>query len=159
VFGTTGALGNSGNPQPTNQVSVQLNPDTFDILLSAISGHQPMAISLSPMFYQISGASSGTVTIRVYSSTNTLLGSTSVSGIADVSESAFIGIRVDPGDAPLYRINLATDANSVVGADNLVVLSDTTGSQAVPEPGTIALFTVGGIVVAVWRQRSRPSLG
>ncbi len=124
-YAPTGFAGLSGNIQPSNQLSAQRNDDSFDIVFSTVNGVLPRAVSLSPMYYKITGADAATVTVRVYNQANTLLGTTTVTNVKDCLEDAFLGI-VTTGNDALLRVNLWATTTDVVGADNIAVHGSTT---------------------------------
>jgi len=149
TFGPTGTAGVSGNLQPSKQVSANFPDDSFDIILGALAGLNPLAMEMNPTFYRVSGASNtGTLTVRVYNTSNILIGSTTVSNVVDVSESSYLGIQATGADV-LGRINIWADANSVEGADNMKVYSVAAASSA-PEPASVSLVLVAlaGLVIA-----------
>lgn len=124
-FAPAGFEGLSGNVQPSNQLSAQRNDDSFDVVFSAVGGVLPRAVSLSPMYYKITGANAATVTVRVYNQTNALIGTTTVANVKDCLEDAFLGI-VTTGSDTLLRVNLWATQTDIVGADNLSVYGSTT---------------------------------
>ncbi|MEI9865959.1 MAG: hypothetical protein WDN00_15690 [Limisphaerales bacterium] len=120
-YAPAGFVGFSGNAQPTKQVSANKTNASFDLIFTNIAQNIPRAASLSPMYYRIlSPNNSVTLTVRVYNQANTLLGSTTVAGVPDCLETAYLGI-VTTGSDTLGRINIWATTQDVSGADNIAV--------------------------------------
>ena len=140
VYGIAGSLGVSGNAQPSKQVSSNFPGNSFDIILTPVNGNTPLAIDLTPTFYRVAGASnSATLTITVYNTNNTLLGSITVDNVVDALETAYLGIAATGADS-LGRINIWANVNDVTGADSLRVFGTNTST---PEPSTILMSAAG----------------
>jgi hypothetical protein len=119
-YGPAGYLGVSGNAQPTKQLSAAQQNHGFDLILTNLAGLLPRAVSLSPMYYRIGPNNTATLTVRVYNQANQLLGSTTVAGVQDCLENAYVGI-VATGYDTIGRINVWATAQDVAGADNIRV--------------------------------------
>lgn len=114
---------------PDDQVSSDLVDTSFDMIF-AIAGTD--AVSFTPLIFdQVGSGNAGTATIRVYDSSNALLGSVQDIPVAGFTNpTTFVGIVTTGGDA-IGRINVfATSTNDrFAGADNIAVY--TTGSTPV----------------------------
>ena len=78
----------------------------------------------------------------MFDTSNTFLGSTTVTGVDYVNEVAFIGIEATLGD-DIGRINLwDTSTDHWQGADDIVVYA-AEPEPTVPEPATLALLGLG----------------
>jgi hypothetical protein len=125
-YAPMGFAGQSGNKQPSNQVSVNLQNESFDIIFSSVAGKAPRAVSLVPTFYRLGNNTVGSVTIQVYNQANILIGSNIVANVQDSLESAFIGITTTGSDV-LGRVNLWASTSDAVGADNISVYGSAGG--------------------------------
>lgn len=141
AFAPQGFVGESGNVQPSDQLSANQNDDGFDMLFGNGAVEQPVAVALSPMFYRTEGGlnDSGTISVRVFDETGTQLGTSSVPNVVDVLETSYLGIVATDLDV-IGRINLWAAPDAVAGADNILV-------YGAPEPGAalagaIALATL-----------------
>ncbi len=130
-FSPTNFTGNSGNKQPSNQVSGNLQNESVDIIFSSVAGKAPRAVSLVPTFYRLGNSNAGTVTIQVYNQTNALIGSNIVANVQDALENAFIGITTTGSDV-LGRVSLWASTSDAVGADNISVYGSESGGGTGP---------------------------
>lgn len=145
AFAPAGFEGVSGNEQPSNQVSVNLNSNAFHMAFADVGGEAPAAVSFTPTFYRTTGPNnSGTLTVTVYDGSNALAGTTTVPNVADALETAYLGIVGAPGE--IRRINVWAGGNAAAGADNIRVYA--------PEP---AAGAAGAVLAALgglgWRRR------
>jgi hypothetical protein len=123
-----GSVGVSGNVQPSKQLATSDVDDSFDLILTNYS--LPRAVSLSPMFYRITGGTNArSVTVKVFNQANVLLGTSVVTNVQDCLENAYLGMLAT-GDDRIMRINLAVPPGDLVGADNIRVYDDV----ALPPP-------------------------
>jgi hypothetical protein len=146
AFAPQGFAGESGNVQPSDQLSANQNDDGFDMIFGHGAVAAPVAVSLSPMFYRTQGTeNAGTIAVRVFDETGTQLGTSSVPNVVDVLEDSFLGIVATDADV-IGRINLWAAANAVAGADNIFV-------YAAPEPGALLAGAAALAVLATLRRR------
>ena len=141
-YAPAGFQGVSGAAQPSEQLSANTIPSSFDLFFATAGGTVPHAVQMSPMYYQVVGPSpSATLTVQAYDSGSVLLGSTAVPNVADTSESAFLGVVATAGST-LRRVNLWAGSTDVAGADNITV-------YGAPEPpsagGVAALGALAGL--------------
>jgi hypothetical protein len=151
AFGAAGSAGASGNLQPTKQVSANNSGNSFDMLFTVVGGSTPKAIDLTPMYYRVLGTgNSATLNVRVYDTSNLLIGTATVTNVADVLENAYLGLEVT-GATTIGRVNVAVSGNTtdVSGADNIRLF----GSNPVPEPATFAVLGLGALAL-IRRRRS-----
>jgi len=143
AFAPQGFVGESGNVQPSDQLSANQNDDGFDMIFGNGEVAEPTAVSLSPMFYRTSGLeNAGTIAVRVFDETGTQLGTSSVPNVADVLETSFLGIVATDADR-IGRVNLWTAPNAVAGADNIFVYQAPEPSAALAS--VIALTALVGL--------------
>lgn len=147
-YAPAGFVGVSGAAQVSNQLSSNVNGSSFDMIFADVGDATPAAVSFSPMFYRTSGASnSATLSIKVFGTSGIQIGSTTVPGVADVSEASFVGVVTTPPDV-LGRVNVWATLNDVAGADNIDVLS-------VPEAGPAGALAAIAAIVGLRRARRR----
>lgn len=147
-YAPAGFVGVSGAAQASNQLSSNVNGASFDMIFANVGDATPAAVSFSPMFYRTSGASnSATLSIEVFGTGGSQIGSTTVPGVADISEAAFVGVVTTPPDA-LGRVNVWATLNDVAGADNIDVLT-------VPEAGSAGAFAAIAALVGMRRASRR----
>lgn len=146
-YAPTGSPGNSGNLEPSNQISSNNAGDSFDIIFANAGAKSPVGVDLSAMYYRIlSLNNSSNLTINVYDKSNVFLASTTVNNVPDVLETGYIGFVVGNGQS-LGRINISAGSQDVAGADNIRVFG------VVPEPGTLALLALGMVSGIALRRR------
>lgn len=138
-YAPTGFAGLSGNLQPSNQISSNAVGASFDMLFATVDGAEPIALSISPMYYRSTSGNSATLTIKVFNTTNALLGTTTVPNVADALENAFLGVVTTSGDT-LGRVNLWSNASNLAGADNIAVYTVPEGNAAVN--GAVAFLSL-----------------
>jgi len=131
-YAPAGYIGNSGNVQPSDQVSANRPNDGFDMIFQTIGLSVPRAVSFSPMYYQLGSTGEGSspgdtsaadLTIRVYNQSGAFLGSATVTNVQDCLEDAFLGI-VTTGSDTLGRVNVWATSTDTSGADNIAVYAD-----------------------------------
>jgi len=132
-YAPTGFVGNSGNAQPSNQLSTTKTNESFDIIFNTIGQNLPRAVSFSPMYYRGGLNNSATLTIRVYNQANTLLGTTTVPNVQDCLETAYLGI-VTTGSDTVGRVNIWVSNTDVVGADNILVYGGLPAAPVLQSP-------------------------
>lgn len=132
-YAPSGFVGNSGNAQPSNQLSGTKTNESFDIIFNTIGQNLPRAVALSAMYYQGGLNSTGTLTIRVYNQANTLLGTTTVPNVPDCLETGYIGI-VTTGSDTLGRVNIWASPTDVPGADNILVYGGAPAAAMLQSP-------------------------
>jgi hypothetical protein len=122
--------------------------DSLDWLFNAAD--QIVGVGLNPLNFF--GAS--TLEIRVFDTSNTLLGMTTVTG--DPAGTNFLGIQATGGDL-IGRINffsLAGAGNGAEGGDNASLF--TPGATPIPEPASLSLLGLGcGALFLLARRRTR----
>ena len=151
VYGAAGIAGVSGNLQPSKQVSSNNAGRSFDMSFTTVGGSSPKAIDLTPMYYRLFGTgNTASLNVRVYDISNALIGTASVSNVADALENAYLGLEVT-GATTIGRVNVAVSGTitDVSGADNIRLF----GSNPVPEPATFAVLGLGALAL-VRRRRS-----
>lgn len=131
---------------PSDQVGPNVFGDSFDIIVNP-SGNYSGAVSLNSLYYHGSATTStsnpGTVTVRVYDASNTLLGTQDLAGV-NYSGASFLGIVATAG-SNIRRINIASTlepANSATGADNISVFGSV---LPIPEPAVTSLAILGAM--------------
>jgi hypothetical protein len=112
--------------------------DSLDLLFSAAD--QVVGVG----FNSISFFLPGNLNVQVYSTSNALLGSTSI--IGDPAGTNFLGIQATGGDA-IGRINVFSTAQMFQGVDNVQIFGPTA-----PEPTSMALIGLGLMGLAARRR-------
>lgn len=137
---------------PSDQVGTYVYGDSFDIIVNP-SGNYSGAVSLNSLYYHGSATTStsnpGTVRVRVYDASNTLLGTQDLAGV-NSSGASFLGIVATAG-SNIRRINIASTLdpiNSGTGADNISVFGSV---LPIPEPAVTSLAVFG--VLGLTRRR------
>jgi hypothetical protein len=142
---------------PDDQIGSNFPSDSLDLLFSSTVLEPVLAVSLIPLFFDditFLPTSLGTITVRVFDSTNTFLGATDVLNVDYVKEIGYLGI-VATGGMDIGRINLfdGSAQNHAQGVDDIeVFVNSTVGPNPVPAPGTLLLVVMG---LAALRLRKR----
>ncbi len=138
---------------PSDQISNNSPQDSFDMLFALPSGAGVRAVSFIPLFFPDSGFATGTITIQAYGPLNTLLSSTTITGVDYVNAGSFVGIIATGADT-IVRINLwdGSTGSNYQGADDIAVYSDI---EAVPEPSTLLLSGLGMLLAIGWLRALR----
>jgi hypothetical protein len=129
---------------PDDQIGSNFPLDSLDLLFSSTLLEPVLAVSLIPLFFDditFLPTSLGTITVRVFDSTNTFLGATDVLNVDYVKEIGYLGI-VATGGMDIGRINLwdGNDQNHTQGVDDIEVFVNST---VVPIPAALWLFGSG----------------
>lgn len=151
AFASAGTAGVSGNLQASNQVSANLPGNSFDLRFTTVGGIAPKAVDLSPMFYRVlSTNNAGALNVRVYDTSNVLIGSLGLLNVGDVLENRYAGFEVT-GSTTLGRVNIAVDHSTldVAGADNIRLY----GANPVPEPATLSMLGLGALALLKRRRK------
>ncbi len=89
--------------------------------------------------------------IDVFDSFDALLGSVTLASL-NQSEDQFYGFQLTGGDLAHYMIFVNSSTNNdTFGIDNIGFVSP----APVPEPGSLVLFAIGGLLLALHRRRSQ----
>lgn len=107
---------------PNDQVSVNNQADSFDMLF-ALPGAVPVkAVSFIPLvFDNAANVITDTMTVRVYDASNNLLGSTTLTGGNYATEGSFLGLITDGTAIARVNINDSSSSTLFAGADNIKV--------------------------------------
>ena len=142
---------------PDDQLSTNFEGDSLDLIFVSPVTEPILAVSLTPLFFDSAFdiTALGDIVVRVFDTSNVLLGSTTVTGVDYVQELAFIGIQTDGGD-DIGRINLwdGDSVNHWQGVDDInVYAARPTPPTPMPEPGTLVLMAAGIAAFGARRKR------
>lgn len=146
IASSDGAAGFSGNIAPSSQLSVNRISDSFDMIFDTPF----LAVSLVPLYFSDTGQpSTATLSIKVYNTSNVLVGSTIVSNVADSLENSFVGVVASGGDM-IGRINVsdASATNNYSGADSI-------RGFVVPEVSSSGILAGFAALMTFRRKRAR----
>lgn len=139
---------------PSDQVSTNFYGDSLDLIVNP-SGNYTGAISFNALYFASVSSSAtsnpGNMTIRVYDSSNVLLGTQNLTAV-DYSGGAFLGIVATAG-SNIGRVNVSATSdplNSAAGADNISVFGG-----VVPEPSVSVILLCSLFGVAKRRRSVR----
>jgi hypothetical protein len=139
---------------PDDQIGSNFPSDSLDLLFSSTVLEPVLAVSLIPLFFDdftFDPASLGTITVRVFDSTNTFLLATDVLNVDYVNEIGYLGI-VATGGMDIGRINLwdGNTVNHTQGVDDIEVFVN---SPVVPIPAAAWLFGSALLGLGVVKRR------
>ena len=144
----TASAGFAGTPD--DQIGTNFVTDSLDLIFNSPVPEPVLAVALIALFFDtvaFDPTALGNIEIRVFDSSNVLLGMTTVFGADYVNEVGYIGI-VATGGMDIGRINL-WDGNALFntqGVDDIQVFVDEPGvipPNPVPAPGTLLLLLMG----------------
>jgi hypothetical protein len=139
---------------PDDQIGSNFPSDSLDLLFSSTVLEPVLAVSLIPLFFDditFDPESLGTITVRVFDSTNTFLLATDVLNVDYVNEIGYLGI-VATGGMDIGRINLwdGNAVNHTQGVDDIEVFVN---SPVVPIPAAAWLFGSALLGLGVVKRR------
>ena len=139
---SAGAAGNVSDIVTTNFVA-----DSLDWIFAPADGIT--GVGLNPL----SLLPTGTLEIRVFGTSNNLLGTTTIAG--DAAGTNFLGIQATGGDL-IGRINFFSLVNGVEGGDNAQLFREgRVVGGVIPEPASLTIWALGAIGCAVGAYRHR----
>jgi hypothetical protein len=139
---------------PDDQIGSNFPTDSLDLLFSSTVLEPVLAVSLIPLFFDditFSPGALSTIAVRVFDSTNTLLGQTDVLNVDYVNEIGYLGIEAT-GGMDIGRINLfdGNTQNHTQGVDDIEVFVN---SPVVPIPAAAWLFGSALLGLGVLKRR------